>query len=70
MTKRDEPREAIPADPTALEAWRKLPQSQPSKSAMPPMTGGMMWNRAFIWGIVIFSMLAFVIWIISSRVAS
>lgn len=37
------PREELPPDPDALEKWRKLPQNQPSKHALPPVSGGMRW---------------------------
>ncbi|MBL8131665.1 MAG: hypothetical protein JNL42_07385, partial [Anaerolineae bacterium] len=48
----------LPADPAALETWQNLPQSQPTPSALPPMTGGMRWNRLVVWGFVLLALLA------------
>lgn len=34
------PREILPPDDEALAKWRELPQNEPSRDALPPMTGG------------------------------
>lgn len=34
-------RDPLPPDPESLEKWQQMPNSEPSKQAMPPATGGM-----------------------------
>ncbi|MCK6579028.1 MAG: hypothetical protein L6Q98_13075 [Anaerolineae bacterium] len=61
MTDFRPPREDLSADPAALEAWQHLPQSQPTPSALPPMTGGIRWNRLFVWGFVFLALFALIL---------
>lgn len=60
------PREELPPDPEALEKWRQLPQTVPSKNAYPPVTGGMAWNRALMVGILFFAVIAGIVVLIST----
>ena len=39
----------LPPDPDAIEKWRNLPQDQPSKQSLPPLTGGRRW----LWGMLV-----------------
>lgn len=34
------PRDPLPEDPDSLDRWEAMPRNQPSKDALPPMTGG------------------------------
>lgn len=61
MTKRED----LPPDPAALEKWNRLPQNPPSKSALPPMTGGLSANRALVWGIILVGIVMGVVFILS-----
>jgi len=42
------PREPLQPDPESLAKWQALPQNQPSKEALPPMTGGIRLALAFL----------------------
>lgn len=42
------PDDDLKPDPDALEKWRQMPQSDPSKDALPPATGGLNWAWGFI----------------------
>lgn len=55
------PREELPPDPDAVEEWKKLPQSEPSREAMPPATGGSRWT----WVLLIFFGIVIVITILT-----
>lgn len=61
MTKRDD----LPIDPAALEKWQSLPQNPPSKSALPPATGGLSVNRALVWGIIVIGIVMGAVFILS-----
>jgi len=51
----------LPPDPNALEEWKKLPQSQPTKQAMPPLMGGGNVFRAWwFWLFVAFGVIALI----------
>lgn len=58
-------REDLPADPDAVEKWKNLPQTERSKSALPPMTGGMAWNRTLLWGMAVIGLIIAVIAIVN-----
>ncbi|MBK8020695.1 MAG: hypothetical protein IPK19_04500 [Chloroflexi bacterium] len=60
MTRKPE-QDELPADPAALETWQKLPQNPPSRSALPPMTGGMAWNRILVVGIILLAIITLVL---------
>jgi hypothetical protein len=42
------PREPLDADLDSLAKWEKLPQNEPSRYALPPMTGGIRLAFAFL----------------------
>lgn len=42
------PSEPVRPDPESLAKWQELPQNQPSKEALPPMTGGLRLAFAFL----------------------
>jgi hypothetical protein len=42
------PGDELPPDPDAVEKWKNLPQNEPSKGALPPLTGGLRW----VWWLV------------------
>jgi hypothetical protein len=44
-------------DPEALAKWRELPQNQPSKDALPPLTGGL--QPAWLFVIILAVLLVF-----------
>ncbi len=55
------PKETLPPDPEATEIWKKLPQSQPTKDALPPLLGGGNIFRAWwFWLFVAFGVLALI----------
>ncbi|GAB4525291.1 MAG: hypothetical protein OHK0046_40970 [Anaerolineae bacterium] len=47
--------EQLPPDPEAIEHWEKMVKNQPSKSALPPLTGGTQWA---LWIVIIAVVLA------------
>lgn len=49
------PRETLPPDPAAVEAWKAMSQSAPTNQALPPAMGGMIGWR---WLLVLFGILA------------
>ena len=52
-------------DPDALEAWRKLPQSQPSKQALPPATQGF---PNWLWGLIAFGALIVILALVGQAI--
>ncbi|MBE2267577.1 MAG: hypothetical protein IAE80_05050 [Anaerolinea sp.] len=52
-------KQPLPEDPESAEIWRNLPQTPPSKDALPPLMGGGNILRAWwFWLFVIFAALA------------
>jgi hypothetical protein len=46
------PKDELPPEPGSLEKWHDLPQSTPSRDAMPPVAGGLGGLR-WLWPILI-----------------
>ena len=49
-------KDELPPDPDAIQKWKDLPQSAPSRKALPPATGGTRWA----WMIVGFAVLVII----------
>lgn len=57
----------LPPDPESEEKWRNLPQNPPSKQALPPLTGGMLWMRSLRWLVVLLAIAVIVGLLLQSR---
>lgn len=43
----------LPPDPDSVEKWEALPQSKPSRQALPPAAGGLGMSRLLLLGMLV-----------------
>ncbi len=61
------PRDPLPPDPESEEAWRNMPQTPPSKQALPPATGGLQMTRALVFIFLLAMAIVTIISLIAGR---
>lgn len=56
------PNQTLPPDPDSDEKWRTLPQTTPTKQALPPASGGLLQVK---WLLLLVLIIAVVGWLLS-----